>query len=160
TRRTDRPPGHLPPNLQWQPYVSGYSFEDNYILTRTFPDETASRSGMVLTHALVFGLEELILVSDLNPALQLLPTVANKNANLEPVELQVADEAAHLTEPPALATVVRLLLQVATPEKPAVWIGQDHFERIIAALWNGLWPSARKSFKFRLSFTPQDVEGQ
>lgn len=159
TRRTDRPPGHLPPNLRWQPYVSGYPYEHWYVLTKTFPDETASRAGMVITHALVFNLEELISVNDLSPVLQLLPTAPNKDANVTAVEIGVADSGP-TQNAPGFANVIRLLLNDATPDKPVVWVGQDGFEPIIAALWNGLWPGARKTFKFRLSFTPQDLEGQ
>jgi len=159
-RRTDRPPGHLPPNLQWQSYLSGNSVGDYYILTRTFPDETASRSGMVITHALVFALDEFAFVNDLNSVLRLLPTVANRTGNLVPVEFEVPDKTVPIIDTPGLGNVIRLLLDEAGGEKPVVWIGQENFEPVIAAVWQGLWPSARKTFKFRLSFTPQDVEGQ
>jgi hypothetical protein len=160
TPRTDRPPGHLPPNIQWQPYVSGYAFEDWYVLTRTFQDDKASRAGMVITHALVFNLEQFIAVNDLNSPLLLLPTTATRNSSLIPLELDVADEPSPLANPLGLDMVIRLLLHDSTPTKPVVWVGQEGFEPIVAALWHGLWRAARRTFKFRLAFTPQDLEGQ
>src|SRR5437762_9965976 len=71
--RTDRPPGLLPPNIEWDAYTSGYPVLDNYVLSKTFPDASASRSGMVITHVLVFETKELVSLNDLTSALQLLP---------------------------------------------------------------------------------------
>ena len=159
TRRTDRPSGYLPPDLRWQPYVSGYAVENRYVLTKTFPDETASRAGMVITHALVFSLEELTSVTNLTPVLQSLAAAANRSSKLSPVEINIADSG-QVMNAPGFATVVRLLLNESTADKPVVWVGQEGFEEIIAGLWYGLWPFARKRLKFRLSFTPQDLEGQ
>ncbi len=40
---------------------------------------------------------------------------------------------------------------------PAVVVGADGFDELVAALWRRLWPEARVRFSFRLSFGPQDI---
>jgi hypothetical protein len=159
TRFTDRP-GHLPPHISWQPYFSGYPFEDYYVLSITFPDPIATRAGMVLTHVLLFKLEEAILMSDLMPALLALPPKPERDIGDDLVNIVIRDETQHVAAPPGLVSVVHNLLEEEQGEKPAVWVGQEGFAEIIAAIWQGLWPSAKRIFRFRLSFTPQDVEGQ
>jgi len=159
TRFTDRP-GHLPPHLNWAPYLSGIPFEDSYILTITFPDPSASRAGMVLTHALILGLEDAIRLPDLTQALATLPTRLEKEINNNSVELVIPDSAAPSGIPPGLTSVVHHLLDGDRNAKPVVWVGQEGFEEIITALWRGLWPSSRRAFRFGFGFAPQYIEGQ
>jgi hypothetical protein len=159
TRFTDRP-GHLPHHVNWQPYFSGYPFENYYVLSVTFPDPTASRQGMVLTHVLVFNLENAIQMPDLMPALLTLPDTPQKDIDDVRVEIIAPDVIPLVDVTPGLVSVVHHLLEASRGEKPVVWIGQNGFDEIIKGVWRGLWPEARKTFRFRLSFTPQDVEGQ
>jgi hypothetical protein len=160
TSHSDRPPGLLPPNVVWEPYVSGHPLGDYYILSITFPDETASRPGMVITHALIFKTTEFAILDDLSLALQLLPAVPHRPSSIGPVDIVVPDETLQSADRPGLGNVIRLLLDEQRGDKPVVWIGQEGFNEIIVALWRGLWSSARSTFRFRLSFTPQDAEGQ
>lgn len=159
TRFTDRP-GHLPPHINWQPYFSGYAFEDYYILSITFPDSTARRAGMVLTHALVIKMEDAILMPDLMPALLMLPVEPQKSIEGSQVDIVIPDVAPYGSVPPGLTSVVHHLLDEARGDRPVVWVGQEGFAEIVSSGWQGLWPKARKTYRFRLSFTPQDVEGQ
>lgn len=159
TRFTDRP-GHLPPHVNWRPYVSGFPFEDYYVLARTFPDPTASRAGMVLTHALAFELRDAVQMPDLAPALLALPDIPKRRIDDSPVEIEVPKVDPHDFAPPGLTGLVHELLERDMSNRPVVWVGQNGFEEIISSLWKGLWPGARRVFRFRLGFMPQDVEGQ
>jgi hypothetical protein len=40
-----------------------------------------------------------------------------------------------------------------------VWVGEEGFADLAAGLWDNLWPAARRSFRFRISFDPSDSEG-
>lgn len=159
TRFTDRP-GQLPPHIGWTPYLSGIPLDDCYILARTFPDPTASRAGMVLTHALIFGLEEAARMPDLTPALMALPNQPERKIDSNSVELVISDDAPLDTVPAGLTDVVHNLLEEDRNSRPVIWIGQEGFDEVIAALWRGLWPSVRRTFRFGFGFAPQDIEGQ
>lgn len=159
TRFTDRP-GHLPSHINWRPYVSGFPYEDYYVLTRTFPNPTASRAGMVLTQALVFELEGAAQMPELTPALLALPSQLQKGLDDNPVEILVPDTAVHEDLPHGFAKLVHELFEEDRGDRPVVWCGQDGFEEVISALWRGLWPEARRTLRFRLGYMPQDIEGQ
>lgn len=163
--RTDRY-GSPPPNTSWDPYISGYRFKEYYVISKTFPDANATRSGMVLTHALVLNLTEVIKLHDLQSLFRLLPEQSERTASLAVVHLEVpdlsaADIAATLTPPPlGLGSAIHALLNKQDNKKPLVWIGQDGFNEIVAALWQSLWAEARENFSFGFAFSPQDVENQ
>ncbi len=69
---TDRP-GALIPGVDLAPYISGEAFGKYYVFSKTFPDYTAKRSGMVFTHLLIIGAEDLKLI-DLNSILSIFIT--------------------------------------------------------------------------------------
>ena len=59
-------PDVVPPGVQaWSPFVRGFPVDDYYLLARTFLDSSASRGGMVLTHALIVSLDDMCKVETL-----------------------------------------------------------------------------------------------
>lgn len=170
--RTDRPGTALPGNLKWDPYLSGYPLDSWYIISRTFPDTTASRGGMVRTYVLAFDLDEATHFSDLTPLLNILPSsIKDKNIEIwvpsQPKELavdrltrqEIPSESANAFIP-GLTKAVSMLVSPELHNRPVVWVGQDGFTELISNLWPKLWPGARSTFSFRISFSPQDVEDQ
>jgi hypothetical protein len=161
--RTDVP-SSLPPGTKWLPYLSGYAIGDTYVVSRTFPDPGATRSGMVLTHAVVLSLRDAIRITQLEAVVDLLPSVPNRDAHVERSAIEDANTAplaaqAPRTEsapPPGLGALARALLtQGAT--LPVVWLGDAGFSEVVLALWRALWPQVRATFSFRMSFGPADV---
>lgn len=157
--RTDRPSSAS--GLDWSPYLSGFQFRDFYVVARTFPDPTATRSGMVLTHAVLVPLSLMGAVNNLTTVVKLLPDVFQKPELVHcPVishQVLIADTKGGVAAdpvPPFFAALVR-----KATSKPVVWLGQDGFEEAIIWLWAGLWPAARLTFSFRLSFGPDDISG-
>jgi hypothetical protein len=165
TGRTDRP-SNPPPNINWEPYFSGYAFETYYIISITSPDFLAPRAGMVITHALVLDLEGAIQMENIRHVLSLLPSCPEKKERISSITIQDSDvrdlTSRNVTEPVPLgySALVKALLNHNVREKPIVWIGQEGFTEVVMALWTHLWPGARKNLCFRLSFGPQDIEGQ
>lgn len=163
TAYTDRPPGDVPASVQWTPFVGGFVFGAHYVVTKTFPDPTATRSGMVRTHALIAELDELVQVSDLAAFLSHLSPrapFADAAETLLPISWspdERADAPGGGETTLGLAKVASLLVS-ASDGQPIVWMGQAGFEAIVAALWRHLWPQARRRFTFGLSFQPQDRE--
>ena len=153
-------PADAPPGLEWRPFVRGFPFENWYILAKTYPDPSATRSGMVRTHALL--LEKSLGASQDNIAflLALLPA----QADLIWTEQTPAEDDSMLEIPPSTTTaparfslVVRGLLAEARNRRPVVWAGQDDFEAAVCAVWKILAPCERQAFQFGLVFSPQGL---
>jgi hypothetical protein len=162
---TDRP-GNPPPNLLWHPYLSGFGFAGYYVLSVTFPDPEASRPGMVLTHVLLADIAEVSCLASLEPLLSFLPTTPKRVTTISPITVSdfISESPGGKTEvqqhPPGMSAVVNALMVNPDITKPVVWVGQEGFTKVVSVLWSNLWPEARKNFRFRLSFGPQDIEGQ
>jgi hypothetical protein len=109
---------------------------------------------MVISHALICDLAEIVGVKDLRPLLaHLITSAAAAPDAVEPLDVSPSQDM-----PPAwpdLADAAQAL--VARGNGPVVRIGSDGFEELIVALWGRLWPTLRGKFYFRLSFSPKDV---
>jgi hypothetical protein len=149
-----------PPGIEWMPYLSGYRYEKWYVLTRTYPDITASRSGMVRTYALIFPLNEVIIYSDIDYLISLLPTELTENQLYINTNCDISKDrqlSGNINMPAGYEELASCLLQ-SDITLPVIWRGQIGFDNAISYLWNRLWPNARAELRFRLSFTPVDVE--
>lgn len=147
-------PDTEPLGADWSPVTSGFPARDRYVLARTFSDPTVSRSGMVVSHALICDLAEIVDVSDMRPLLAHLIT----SAAAAPDTVETLDVPPSQCMPPAspdLANTAQAL--VTRGSGPVVRIGSDGFEELVVALWGRLWPALRAKLYFRLSFSPKDV---
>ena len=152
TSRLDLP-DTTPPGADWSPFVSGFPHGEHFVLARTFADPEATRPGMVLSHAVIAPLDEVISMSDLRPLFGLLITEPKQPAMLASCDL--------LPLPESPSTAVELVPSaealVTRGTGPVVRIGVQGFDGLVIALWARLWPSIRAQFAFRLSFSPQDI---
>ncbi len=148
-------PDTAPPGVVWSPYVSGFALGDWYVLARTFADSTASRPGMVISHAVLAPLQEVIYWADLKPLFALLIDSPKSPDALTSIDL-TPSQTVQSSTPELLATAQAL---VARGKGPVVRIGFDGFEELILALWANFWSAIRARFAFRLSFGPHDVVG-
>jgi hypothetical protein len=148
-----------PPQLIWQPFFRGFVFEDYYAFIKTFPDPTASRSGMVFSEALFYPLDKAVNVSTLTSLLApFSPTVQEGKQRLidEYTVSVIENESRSLdVEPPGLIALCNNLIENETG-KSLVWLGQNGFVEVITALWTLMLPALRESFSFRFCFVPQD----
>ncbi|MGN8544844.1 effector-associated domain EAD1-containing protein [Bradyrhizobium sp. 13971] len=146
-------PDTAPPGTDWSPFVSGFPSGDRYVVARTFRDAAASRSGMVVSHALMAPLEELVGVPNLSFLFERLIATPDAPANMDNLDLKPVDDMP--TPSPELQAAAALL--AGRREGPVVRLGHDGFEDLIVSLWANLWPHIRREFAFRLSFGPGDV---
>lgn len=151
-------PDAVPPGVQaWSPFVRGFPIEDNYVLARTFLDASASRGGMVLTHALIVSLDDMCEVGSLAALFGwLAPSVTHVPGSVETLELDTAGSA-HASATDLIGTANALTVQGLAP---VVRLGIEGFEHLVDSLWRNLWPALRRTFAFRLSFGPNDVVEQ
>ncbi|MEN5089082.1 effector-associated domain EAD1-containing protein [Pseudomonas protegens] len=146
-------PDTAPPGVVWSPYVSGFALGDWYVLARTFADPAASRPGMVISHAVLAPLQEVICWADLRPLFALLIDSPTSPDALTSIDL-TPSQTMQISTPELIATTQAL---VARGKGPVVRIGLDGCEELITALWANCWPAIRARFAFRLSFGPHDV---
>ena len=146
-------PDAAPPGVEWSPFLGGFPYQGRYVLSRTFRDTGASRSGMVFSHALLARLDEIVDTPDLRPLLKLFASSDRQRPNVTTVELVPtetplphSDELIGAAE--ALVTNGRL---------PVVRLGHIGFDDLVVALWARLLPEVRRGFVFRLSFDPRDL---
>lgn len=146
-------PDTAPPGVAWSPFVSGFPHGDCYVLARTFADPTASRAGMVLSHAVIAPLAEMTATADLRPLLALLI-----EAPEPPDALQARDVPSLASTPPSADDLIPAAEALtARGTGPVVRVGVQGFEDLAVTLWFRLWPELRARFAFRLSFGPHDV---
>lgn len=150
--RTDLP-DQAPPTGFPPVYVSGFSIMGRFILARTAADSTATRAGMVRTHALILDHAEL--PHALAPLLDRLRQGAPDAESIAAFNY-VDDPEAAPTSPllrPAAAAL-------AAGPRPVVIGGDDEaYEGLIAALWARLTPKLREVFSFRVTFGRRDLQG-
>lgn len=152
TSRLDLP-DTAPPGVDWSPFVSGFPYGEHYVLARTFADPAATRPGMVLSHAVIAPLDEVVAMSDLRPLFALLITEPTSPEALATCELPASMESS--TPALELASLAEAL--VTRGAGPVVRVGLHGFDEQVIALWAHLWPEIRAQFAFRLSFGPQDI---
>ncbi|MBP6035628.1 MAG: hypothetical protein KA603_05775 [Azonexus sp.] len=151
-------PDAVPPGVQaWSPFVRGFPIDDHYVLARTFLDSSASRGGMVLTHALIVSLDDMCEVGSLAALFGwLAPSATDCSGSVATLELDTAGST-HAPAPDLIGTANALAAQGPTP---VVRLGVEGFEHLVDSLWRNLWPALRRNFAFRLSFGPNDVVEQ
>lgn len=153
--RTDLP-GTAPPGVPWEPYLSGFPHGRHYVLVKTLPDATASRGGMVLSHALFLPLDEAIHLTNMRPLRDLLIDEVARPAVLTPAAIHpTCNEGWSDTGTSGLGDLADSLVAHEV-RLPVVWMGQHGFTEAMMVLWERLRPEFRRWFRFRLSFGPQD----
>lgn len=138
----------------WSPFVRGFPIGDHYVLARTFLDSSATRGGMVLTHALIVNLDDMCEVGSLAELFEwLAPSAGDCPESVETFEIEITSR--DRAQAPNLVGVANAL--AAQGLAPVVRLGVEGFEHIVDSLWRNLWPAIRRTFTFRLSFGPNDV---
>lgn len=156
---TDRPAA-LPPGVNLLPYLSGSAFAKYYILTKTFPDSTATRAGMVFTHALILKQAEIISINNLQNVLSLfVESTDNKKDELKEFQLELSDtnfKSISKHQPKYIQEVISAFITGITP----IFFSGDisSFSHALQQIWNSPNISSRKKLKFRTSFTLADIE--
>jgi len=122
-----------------------------------FLDPSASRGGMVLTHALIVSLDDMCEVGSLGALFGwLAPSVTDCPGSVATLEL-APSSSVHKLATDLIGTANALTAQGPVP---VVRLGVEGFEHLVDSLWRNIWPALRRTFAFRLSFGPNDVVEQ
>lgn len=146
-------PDTAPPGIIWSPFLSGFPYKNQYIIARTFYDPSATRGGMVLTHALIIPLEEIASLVELKTLFELLIMTPKVPDPLISLEIEIPRKKSNIKVD--FISVAEAL--VSRGKGPIIMTDPKWFEDTITALWSHIWPSLRSKFSFRLSFGPHDI---
>jgi len=155
---TDRPAA-LPPGVILEPYFSGAAYSKYYVLTKTFPDLSATRSGMVLTHVLIFNLPDIKVINDLQIALSsFIKSVDSKNDKLNELKIEFPNERFPAKSKSQPKYIQQIISAVINGTKPILFSGDIYDTgKVIQQMWASPFIK-REKLKFRASFTPSDIE--
>ncbi|MFC4929291.1 GAP1-N1 domain-containing protein [Massilia sp. GCM10023247] len=148
-------PDTSPPGADWSPFVSGFSYRDKYVISRTFRDPRATRAGMVLTHALILPLDLVTETDDLRTVFSALITKSEAPSGISAITIEPPDGSDFPAVPEL--TLIASALVSRTAQGPVIRPGHEGFDLLIASLWRNLTPEMRRGFSFRLSFGPGDL---
>ncbi len=141
---TDLPSG---PRETWQPFHAGFPLSDHYVVRYTRPDLAAERAGMVSTTAIVAGSD--IYRHNLRPLLD----HSTREPDVDQTCVGTPDSGAPESAPAGLAGVIDALAMSGK----AVWLGQDCFSEMVAALWDALAPEDRRRLVFGMVWHPSTI---
>lgn len=154
---TDRPAA-LPPNVELEPYLSGSIFSKYYIFSKSFPDVSASRSGMVFTHVLIIDINDINSIIRIDDILNnLIINIPRDRNQLSEFELKIP---IHFLTPSEFQPnyVQESISNLIKDKNPILFSGDiNHFKIILQQLWNTTIKDFKRQIKFRASFTPSDI---
>jgi hypothetical protein len=156
---TDRPAA-LPPGVKLLPYISGCAFSKFYILTKTFPDSTATRAGMVFTHVLILNKLDIYNIDNLQNILSLfLESIDNKDKELKELQVDISKSNINSINKYQPKYIQEVISEFITGAFPILFTGDiSSFSNILQQIWNSPNISYREKLKFRTSFTISDIE--
>lgn len=161
TSFTDRP-ASLPTGVDLLPYLSGSPFSNKYyFFTKTFSDSTASRAGMVFSHVLILNISDLEKVNNLNEVFRhFITEIPKESLVLKPLDIDLINSGQSEIERIKQPTYIRQIISAyIAGKKPILFSSNiDSFTKGLQVIWNSPEIELRKSIKFRISFTPSDIQ--
>lgn len=139
--------GTLPSGLNFHSYLTLYPLPSGtfYAVALTKPDSDAPRPGCVLTHTLLFQMNEWIGFSNPRNLLPLFFSVGPSEA-LSPVLLSTRSEIAEAPHLNGSSEEDFVFRYFGEGIRPIVWFGDDDAQDKLLRLLRGLWPKLRQNF--------------
>lgn len=146
-----------------QPYFSGKKIGNYFVITKSYPDDTSNRTGMVFTHALIFNINDISHIDNIDFIFSLfsdrMPEKPALNIAINPIRIEVNYHPdSKISHPQYLQTVARLL---TNGNLPIIFSGNSSsFIFLITQIWKGLFlfSAIRENFIFQIAFTPNDIQ--
>lgn len=146
-----------------QPYFSGKKIGNYFVFTKSYPDVTSNRTGMVFTHALIINIDDISQIENIDFVFSLfedkMPEKPTLNGDIKPIQLEVYSQFdSKKLYPQYFQKIVHLL---AIGKLPIIFSGKtSNFIFLIVQIWKGLFPfsTIRKNLMFQIAFTPNDIQ--
>ncbi|KAA6332120.1 hypothetical protein EZS27_019339 [termite gut metagenome] len=156
---SDRPGSTLGQSIL--PYFSGKKIENYFVFAKSYPDDTSSRTGMVFTHALIFNINDILSVENIDFVFDLfseeMPEKPALNASINSIRKEIHYHSNDNTlYPKYLQTVAQLLVK---GKLPIIFSGKtSSFILLITKIWKGSFSSIKENLTFQIAFTPNDIQ--
>lgn len=158
TAFTDRP-GALAAGIVMEPYLSGTKFGSKYIFTKTFPDLTAVRGGMVFTHVLIVELSDIAYIKDFSDVLKYFVEDISIQTELELITFTPLTYKNNDAQEFVPLYIQKILNNIITDTHPVIFCGKlNSFEEALCAIWPGLPLELRKNFSYTAGFSPSSLD--
>lgn len=158
TAFTDRP-GAIAAGMVMEPYLSGIRFGSKFIFTKTFPDLTAARGGMVFTHVLIVELSDIAYLKDFRDVLKYFVGAISNQTELEPITFAPSIDKNNEIQEFVPLYIQKILNNIIADNQPVVFCGGlTSFEEALCAIWPGLPLELRKNFSFTAGFSPSSLD--
>ncbi|WP_166919786.1 GAP1-N1 domain-containing protein [Flavobacterium poyangense] len=158
TAFTDRP-GALAAGMVMEPYLSGIRFGSKYIFTKTFPDPTAARGGMVFTHVLIVELSDIAYLKDFRDVLKYFVGAISNQRELDLITFAPSIDKTNEIQEFVPLYIQKILNNIIADTQPVVFCGRlSSFEEALGAIWPGLPLELRKNFSFTAGFSPSSLD--
>jgi nucleoside phosphorylase len=154
-------PAEAPAGIVWQPFFRGWIFKEHYFFSRTQPDITATRPGMVRTQILTIAIEQVQRLKSLVAVFPELEVQWDEAAGLSPVNIQNELGENPRNRPPPSALLLHLGQKLAAgvaDDSPIVVCGEAGFPSLVNELWQRMPPPFRRELVFGFTFTPTDLK--
>ena len=146
--------GILPAGTAFDTYVTAFRVELDYVVMRTSVDETATRAGMVFTHALIASTSELVEVPSLCEVVRKLKAKRPDLLDVDDIVFTppLGDK---VTDSEPSAALINALMGVTT--KPPIWPDRGDFIDAMDSVWRRAWPELRSLLTFTMGLSPEDA---
>lgn len=150
-----------PTGIYWQPTIRGFSVNELYVITKTYPDTSQDvRAGRVFSHSLIVEKKHLTQINDLSVLFKYFSTSLNKSINLSIISYSTDAQKIPEIKPeliPRFKKVIHGLVESNVFQNKIVWVGEKGFEEIICQTWQRLTKTERENFYFGISFNPKEL---
>jgi hypothetical protein len=140
--------------------ISGRPLEKYYILYKTVPASpigAEKRGGFILSHVLLFDIDE---VSECENLIGLIMALPEQLIRVEDEVLKTIDIAdkteTFATETEQFGLALKTIIENAG-RKTVIWPGLDNYLPLVNYLWKSLWPSMRREFGFSYGSSPYSI---
>ncbi len=150
-----------PSGISWKPVIRGFSFNEYYLLIKTYPDTSPDvRNGRVFSHCLIISMADLPLISDLRELFIIFKDKIDKTILLEPINLIVNNGSKIILKDTLqlrFNKAIQGFTNLLSNNGSIIWVGQEHYEIAVSKFWQLLSTVQKEIFNFGINFNPSEI---
>ncbi|MCT1531315.1 effector-associated domain EAD1-containing protein [Sphingobacterium daejeonense] len=156
---TDRPSA-VPAGITMHPYYSAIAHGRYYVFSLTFPDHTALRAGMVFTHVLIIGIDDIEYVNNLDYLFShFCKTIPENKTSIQELIIPISSLEVNEAFNTFPEYVIQGARELANGKLPLSFCGtSESFIRLITSVWVGLPYSFRTKMSFTAGFSTANMD--
>ena len=159
TAFTDRP-GAVPAGVMMEPYYSAIAYKGYFLFSRSFPDKLASRGGMVFTHVLIFDVNDIEYINNLNALFGFFcKSIPENKTFLQELVIPTSSFEVDINFDSFPKYVLQGVKELTDDKLPILFCGEsESFVKLITSIWVGLSPILRTKMSYTAGFFTGNIE--